>query len=76
MTSSLKFTNFRVWEVVVPARADIIAAPDKSGRIYSDSTRWPERPVHLVEGTTDSGVVAVGEANRGGPREVVERTLR
>ncbi|MEX1018068.1 MAG: enolase C-terminal domain-like protein [Litorilinea sp.] len=76
MTASLHFTQFRVWEVVVPARADIIAAPDKSGRIYSDSTKWPERAVHLVEGTTNTGIVAVGEANRGVTRPVVEATLQ
>lgn len=69
-TGPLRFTRFRVWEVVVPARADLIAAGE--GEIAT----WPDMPVHLVEGETTGGFFAVGESSRGEPWEVVERTLR
>lgn len=73
--NQLTFERFRVWEVVVPARADIISAPSK-GRVYSGSTAWPEVPIHLIEGITSAGFTAVGECDRGTPRAKVEATLR
>src|SRR5687767_4683198 len=72
----LSFTNFRVWQVVVPARQDIISAPVSKGALYRDNLSWPEVIIHLVEGVTSEGFVAVGEADRGTPREMVEATLR
>ena len=57
--TALTFTSFRVWQVVVPARRDIISAPD-----YRGNVPWPDIPIHLVEGVTSEGIVAVGEADR------------
>lgn len=74
--SSLTFTRFRVWQVVVPARQDIISAPATTGALYRDNLSWPEIPVYLVEGTTSAGFTALGEADRGTPRATVEATLR
>jgi L-alanine-DL-glutamate epimerase-like enolase superfamily enzyme len=73
--NQLTFTHFRVWEVVVPARADILSAPSK-GRVYVGATSWPEMPIHLVEGVTSAGFTALGECGRGTPRGEVEATLR
>ncbi len=72
----LTFEKFRVWQVVVPARTDILSAPAKTGLVYSDSVSWPALPIHLVEGTTSAGFTAVGECGRGTERAVVEATLR
>lgn len=72
---SLRFTKFRVWQVVVPARTEIISASATKGNIYRDSGRWPEMPIFLVEGETSGGFTAVGEANRGTSRASVEATL-
>ena len=74
--ASLTFTKFNVWQVVVPARQDIISAPVSKGALYRDNLSWPEIIIHLVEGVTSEGFVAVGEADRGTSREVVEATLR
>jgi L-alanine-DL-glutamate epimerase-like enolase superfamily enzyme len=74
--SSLTFTRFRVWQVVVSARQDIISAPATTGALYRDNLSWPEIPVYLVEGTTSEGFTALGEADRGIPRTTVEATLR
>ena len=74
--ASLTFTKFRVWQVVVPARQDIISAPPTKGALYRDNLSWPEIIIHLVEGETSEGFTAVGEADRGTPREAVEATLR
>jgi muconate cycloisomerase len=74
--AALTFTKFHVWQVVVPARQDIIAAPDSKGAIYRDTITWPEITVHLIEGVTSEGFSAVGEADRGTTRESVEETLR
>jgi len=72
----LTFEEFRVWQVVVPARADILSAPSKIGVVYTDSVTWPEMPIHLVEGVTSDGFTAVGECGRGTSRAVVEATLQ
>lgn len=74
--ASLTFTKFHVWQVVVPARPDIISAAESRGTVYRDTVSWPEIVIHLVEGITSEGFIAVGEADRGTPREVVEATLR
>lgn len=74
--SALTFTKFNVWQVVVPARQDIIAAEASKGALYRDNVSWPEIVIHLVEGVTSEGFTAVGEADRGAPREAVEATLR
>src|SRR3954464_11127275 len=74
--SALTFTKFHVWQVVVPARPDIIAAAVPKGALYRDNVTWPEITVHVVEGLTSEGFVAVGEADRGTPRAEVEATLR
>ncbi|NJN81881.1 MAG: hypothetical protein HC802_06080 [Caldilineaceae bacterium] len=75
-TNPLRFTHFRVWKVVVPARSDILSAPVAKGPIYRANLSWPEMPIHLVEGVTSGGFSAVGECDRGTPRDVVEATLR
>ena len=72
----LTFEKFRVWQVVVPARQDIVAAPVAPGVMYRFSGQWPQMPVHLVEGTTSQGFTAVGESGRGTTRAVVDDTLR
>jgi L-alanine-DL-glutamate epimerase-like enolase superfamily enzyme len=72
---SLKFRRYRIYEVVVPARRDILSAQMK-GRIYSGSITWDQLPLHLIEAETDAGFVAVGESPRGTSRETVEATLR
>jgi muconate cycloisomerase len=74
--TALTFTRFRVWQVVVPAREDIIAAPPPAGAAYRDNLRWPDIPIHLVEGVTSEGFTAVGEADRSATRPEVEATLR
>ncbi len=74
--ASLTFTEFRVWQVVVPARQEIIGASPPRGSIYRDGLTWPEVPICLVEGVTSEGFTAVGEADRGVTRETVDRTLR
>ncbi|MBX3069101.1 MAG: mandelate racemase/muconate lactonizing enzyme family protein [Thermomicrobiales bacterium] len=76
MTAALTFTKFRVWQVVVPARQDIIGASPPKGSIYRDGLTWPEVPICLVEGVTSEGFTAVGEADRGVTRETVDATLR
>lgn len=73
--SPLSFQSFRVWQVVVPARMDILSAPSKHSPVYSASLSWPEMPIHLVEATTSAGFTAVGECGRGTSRAVVEATL-
>jgi muconate cycloisomerase len=73
---ALTFTHFRVWQVVVPARADIVEAASMAGQIYRDTTAWPSIPIHLVEGTTSDGFTAVGECDRGTSEDAVNNTLR
>lgn len=73
---SLTFEKFRVWQVVVPARQDIVSAAAAPGVMYRDAGQWPQMPIHLVEGTTAQGIVAVGESDRGATRAEVEETLR
>ncbi|MFN8440710.1 MAG: mandelate racemase/muconate lactonizing enzyme family protein [Caldilineaceae bacterium] len=73
--NNLTFTKFRVYEVVVPARADILSAPSK-GAVYVGTTSWPDMPIHLIEGVTSQGFTALGECGRGTSRAVVENTLR
>lgn len=70
------FERFQVWEVVVPVRPDIVTSPAAPGVMYRDSDTWPQMPIHLVEGTTSEGIVAVGECGRGTTRTVVEATLQ
>jgi len=72
----LAFEKFRVWQVVVPARQDILAAPAGQAPVYTGSLSWPEMPIHLIEGITTQGVVAIGECGRGTPRATVEATLQ
>ena len=72
----LSFEKFRVWQVIVPARQDILTAPAAPGMVHKQSGKWPEMPIHLVEGITAQGIVAVGECGRGTSRAVVEETLR
>jgi muconate cycloisomerase len=74
--AALTFTKFHVWQVVVPARQDIITAPATKGFLYRDNLSWPEIPVHLIEGVTSEGFTAVGEADRGVTQATVEATLR
>lgn len=74
--AALTFTKFHGWQVVVPARQDIISAPATQGALYRDNLSWPEIPIYLVEGTTSEGFTAVGEADRGTPQADVEATLR
>lgn len=73
---TLTFTQFRVWQVVVPARHDIISAPETGGALYRDNLSWPQLPVYLVEGVTSGGFHAVGEADRGTPESAVVNSLR
>jgi L-alanine-DL-glutamate epimerase-like enolase superfamily enzyme len=75
-TQSLTFTSFRVWQVVVPARADILMATGDPGVMYKDAVHWPQLPIHLVEGRTADGLTAVGECDRGTSSAAVEATLR
>ena len=75
-TQSLTFEEFRVCQVVVPARQDIVSAPVAPSMMYRYSGQWPQMPIHLVEGTTSQGFTAVGECGRGTTRAVVEDTLR
>ena len=72
----LTFERFKVWEVVVPVRADILVAHDTGHSVYSENTSWPELSIFLVEAQTSAGFTAVGEAGRGETRANVENTLR
>jgi muconate cycloisomerase len=76
MSSELRFEKFRVFQVVVPARHDILSAPVSKQAIYSGNLSWPDLPIFLVEGVTNTGITAVGEADRGTPQATVEATLR
>lgn len=76
MHEQLTFTQFRIWQVVVPARQDILSAPAGKSPVYAGSVTWPELPIHLIEGVTSAGFTAVGECGRGTARETVEATLR
>lgn len=75
-TSASRFVRFRVWRVVVPARPEIIQAPPPAAGTYQRNLSWPSRPIHLIEGETDDGLLAVGESHRAESRETVETTLR
>jgi muconate cycloisomerase len=70
----LKFIRFHVHEVVVPARKDILSAPS-TGRVYTGSTTWDQLSIYVVEGETDDGVIALGEAGRGTSRATLDVTL-
>lgn len=72
----ISFEKFRVWQVVVPARHEIVSAPSAPGVMYKQSGQWPQMPVHLVEGTTSEGLIAVGESGRGTTQDVVRNTLQ
>lgn len=76
MRTGLRFTKFQVWQVVVPVRHDILAAPPSASALSTDNLVWPEKPVHLVEGLTSDGFTAVGECLRGTSMEVIATTLR
>ncbi|MEZ4862819.1 MAG: mandelate racemase/muconate lactonizing enzyme family protein [Caldilineaceae bacterium] len=76
MSAQLTFEKFRVWEVVVPARQDILSAPIGKSPVYTGSVTWPEMPIHLVEGVTSAGFTAIGECGRGTSRATVEATLQ
>jgi L-alanine-DL-glutamate epimerase-like enolase superfamily enzyme len=76
MSGELRFEKFRVWQVVVPARADILAAPESTKPLYADNLSWPELPIYIVEGMTSEGFTAVGECERGTSQAAVEATLR
>ena len=73
---TLAFTKFRVWQVVVPGREDIVSAPPPEGTLYRDNLSWSQIPIHLVEGVTTEGFTAVGECDRGTSEEAVTATLR
>lgn len=73
--TTLTFTHFNVYQVVVPARTDILSA-SSHGTVYSGSTTWDSMVIHLVEGVTSAGFTALGECGRGTSRAVVENTLR
>jgi len=71
----MRFERFQVYEVVVPARSDIVAdAFLKTGGEAPPS--WPQVPIYLVQGETSDGVSAVGESARGDSEESVIKTLR
>lgn len=72
---SFSFEQFKVWQVVVPARGDVISAPSSPGLMVRDAGLWPQMSIHLVEGITSAGFTAVGECGRGTSRRVVEETL-
>jgi L-alanine-DL-glutamate epimerase-like enolase superfamily enzyme len=73
--SSLTFTRFHVWQVVVPARLDIITPASRKGLTHRTHGLWPAMVLHVVEGVTSEGFIAVGEADRSATRESVEATL-
>ncbi|MBX3015359.1 MAG: mandelate racemase/muconate lactonizing enzyme family protein [Caldilineaceae bacterium] len=75
-TEKLTFEKFRVWQVVVPARQDILSTSAGKSAVYTGSVTWPEMPIHLIEGVTSAGFTAIGESGRGTERDVVEATLR
>lgn len=66
----MKFERFKVWAVRVPARDDIVADAGE------ELPAWPQMPIYLVQGETDTGILALGESARGESYESVERTLR
>ncbi|MEZ4833829.1 MAG: enolase C-terminal domain-like protein [Caldilineaceae bacterium] len=75
MPNKLYFEKFRVFQVVVPAREDILSAPVSKSAIYSGNLSWPELPIFLVEGVTNTGITAVGETDRGTSQATLEATL-
>ncbi len=75
MATPLTFTGFTVHEVVVPARRDILSAPS-TGKVYTGSTTWDQLSIFVVEGQTNQGVVALGEAGRGTSRATLDATLQ
>ncbi|MDB6094995.1 MAG: hypothetical protein JWM32_2557 [Verrucomicrobia bacterium] len=76
LIAGMSFVRFRVWEVVVPGRADIVSAAPHRGLGYSGSVTWAQEAIHLVEGETAGGLVALGESGRGQSAAMIESTLR
>jgi len=66
----MRFQSFQVYEVVVPARHDIVA-----DAFLGVSETWSRMPIYLVEARTGDGVCVVGESARGDTEEGVVRTL-
>ncbi len=75
MSNELRFERFQVWQVVVPARHDILSAPVSHLPLYAGNLSWPDLPIFLVEGVTNTGVTAVGECDRGTSPATLEATL-
>lgn len=63
----MHFTEFEIWQVVVPVQP---------GLGVQESARFDQTPIHLVQGRTESGLLALGEASRVDDVDTVERTLR
>lgn len=68
---SVRFIGFEVWEVVVPARADILEGTAPRGATFSLNLTWPELSIHVVRGELSNGLIAVGESNRGESADAV-----
>jgi len=71
----LRLTRFDIWQVVVPVRADVLFGEPTERSPYTHGMDWPTLPIHLVEGRTKDGLVAIGECGRGETPEAVEATL-
>ncbi len=67
----LKVTRFELFKVVVPMQPDIINSPE----FGSDAlTEFPSISKFILKLYTDSGIVGVGETDRGTPEAVVRRS--
>lgn len=70
----LLFENFSAYEVVVPARKEVFACAARDAP-HALSSSWPDLPITLIEGKTNFGVVALGEAPRGLAKESISAHL-
>lgn len=62
-TSTAKIERVSIYEVVVPARKELLDSPALGA--FMDGTPWPEMPICLIEARTSDGISALGEVGRG-----------
>lgn len=62
-TNRAKIEHVSVYEVVVPARKDVLDSPALGA--FMDGTPWDQMPICLIEARLSDGIVALGEVCRG-----------
>ena len=67
----LRVTRFELFKVVVPMQPDIINSPEFGADAL---TEFPSIPKFILKLHTDSGIVGIGETDRGTPEAAVRRS--